>query len=214
MPQKKRSNLFVKLAIGVSALVGLGYLFTHSLETSLSEPYTVEQARLGPWMLVLEPAEGPNAPLLSIRTGNELVAGLFRQLFQRTMESMSTPVAASIPIVLHREFAEGLAGHLTPDGLLAAAREAGLESQSHVPVCVAHRRISEPGLTRQVYFAVVASPSIAAFRADLAQRGQGAFDAAAVAPVMFIGASDAVLHRWLPIQAATDDCVSPIQVRS
>jgi len=212
MPSRKRSNVFVKLAIAAVVLVGLGYLFIYSLETSLSEPYTVEPARLGPWTLVIEAADGPGAPLLSLRTSQELVAGLFRQLFQRKMESMNTPVAASIPIVLHAEFDRGLAGVMTADDLLAAAREAGLESVSHVPRCLAHRRISEPGRTRQAYFVVMDSPAIAAFRASLAQRGQGLFDAEAVTPIMFVGATGPDFHQWLPIRATDDDCVSPIRV--
>jgi len=212
MPGRKRSKVFVKLAIGAVVLVGLGYLFAFSLTTSLSEPYTVEQARLGPWTLVIEPADGPRAPLLSIHTGSEVVSDLFRQLFQRAMESMNTPIAASIPIVLQAEFERGLAADMTPDELLAAARKAGLESQSHAPRCLAHRRISEPGQTRQTYFVIVDSPSIVAFRAELAQRAQGPFDAAAVTPVMFVGASDAAFSRWLPIQATEGDCVSPIQI--
>lgn len=212
MPGKKGLNVFVKLAIGLVALVGLGYLFAYSLETSLSEPYTVEQSRVGPWTLVIEPADSPNAPLLSLRTGQELVAGLFRQLFQRKMESMSTPVTASIPIVLHAEFERGLAGRMTPDELLAAARDAGLESSSPLLGCLAHRRISEPGQTRQTYFVIVNSPAIVAYRTALAQRGQGLFDAAAVTPIMFVGATDPAFHRWLPIRATDEDCVSPIRV--
>jgi len=212
MPVKKRSNVFVKLAIGTVVLVGLGYLFAYSLETSLSEPYTVEQSRLGPWTLVLEPADGPNAPLLSLRTSQELVSELFHQLFQRKMESMSTPLSASIPVVLHAEFERGLAGRMTPDQLLAAAREAGLESSSHQPQCLALRRVSEPGQTRQAYFAVVESSAIAAFRTTLAQQGAGVFDAAAVTPVMFVGATDPDFYRWLPIRATPEDCLSPIQV--
>lgn len=212
MPSRKRSNVFVKLAIGVVVLAGLGYLFAYSLETSLSEPYTVEPARLGPWTLVIEPADGPHAPLLSLRTSQELVSGLFRQLFQRKMESMNTPLTASIPVVLHAEFDRGLEGRMTTDDLLAAAREAGLESASHVPSCLAHRRISEPGQTRQAYFVIMDSPALAAFRASLAQRGQGLFEAQAVTPVMFVGATDPDFDRWLPIRATDDDCVSPIRV--
>jgi len=212
MHGRKRSNVLGKLAIGAVVLVGLGYLFSYSLTSSLSAPYTVEQRRLGPWTLVIEPAVGPHAPLLSIRTGNELVANLFRQLFQRAMESMNTPLAASIPIVLHAEFTHGLADHMTPDALLAAARDAGLESQAHVPHCLAHRRISEPGQTRQTYFVVVDSPSIVAFRTTLAREGGKPFDSAALTPVMFVGASDAAFDRWLPLRATTADCVSPIQV--
>lgn len=211
MADKKRSGLLLKLVIALVVLAGLAYLFVHSLETTRSEPYTVERAHLGKWTLVLEPAHGPNAPLLSVRTGMELVASLFRQLFHRAMESMNTPSNSSIPIVLHGEFDRGLAGRMTPDALLAAARDAGLESAPHEPRCLAHRRISEPGLTRQTYFAIVESPSIVSFREQLAWTAQGTLDAAALTPVMFIGASDATFHRWLPIRAGEEDCVSPIQ---
>jgi hypothetical protein len=213
MAEKKSSNLLLKLVIGVVVLAGLGYLFLHSLETTRSEPYTVERAHLGKWTLVLEPAEGPNAPLLSARTSVELVASLFRQLFHRAMESMNTPHASSIPIVLHGEFTRGLAAKMTPDDLLAAARDAGLESAAHEPRCLAHRRISEPRNTRQMYFAVVESLSIVAFRETLAWDGQGQFDAGALTPVLIVGASDASFHQWLPIRAEEGECIAPIDIR-
>jgi len=212
MTQKKRSSVLLRMAVALAAVVVLGYLFIGSLETTLSEPYTVERAHLAKWTLVLEPAEGPNPPLLSARTGPELAASLFRQVFQRAMESMSTPATSSIAIVLHGEFDRALAGRMTPTELLAAARAAGLESASHTPRCVAHRRISEPGMTRQTYFAIVDSPSIAGFREQLAKTGAGAFDAAALTPVMIVGASDPAFHRWLPIRAEEKDCVAPIQI--
>ena len=200
------------MAIALAAIAVLGYLFINSLETARSAPYTIARAHLGKWTLVLEAAESANAPLLSARTDPELVASLFRQLFQRAMESMSAPVTSTIPIVLRGEFDRGLAGRMTPDDLLAAARAAGLESASHEPRCLAHRRLSEPGLTRQTYFAMVESPSITGFRQQLARSGGAAFDAAALTPVMFVGASDASFQRWLPIRAEPADCVAPIEV--
>lgn len=213
MADKKRSNLLLKVVILLVVFAVLGYLFIHSLETTRSEPYTVERPHLGKWTLVLEPAEAPDAPLLSARTGIELVAGLFRQLFQRAMESMNTPEHSSIPIVLRGEFDAALARKLTPEALLAAARESGIESAVHEPRCLAHRRISEPRNTRQVYFAIVDSPSIVAFREALAWDGQGQFDAAALTPVMIVGASDAAFSQWLPIRADEGDCVAPIEIR-
>jgi hypothetical protein len=210
MPRTPR-NLIRRIVIGGVALVGLGYLFAYSLETSVSEPYTVNRSELGPWTLVLDPADGPNSPLLSVHTGSGVVSGLFRQLFQRAMESMNTPIDTAIPVVLHDEFTRGLAAHMTPDQLLMAARAAGLETATHEPQCLAHRRVSEPGLTRQIYFATVDSPAIVTFREGLARTAPGAFDAAAVSPVMIVGASDAGFHRWLPIRATDADCVSPIQ---
>jgi hypothetical protein len=208
-----KTPILVKLVIAAVVLAVLGYLFMHSLETTRSEPYTVDRGHLGKWTLVLEPAEGPNAPLLSARTSIELVANLFRQLFHRAMESMNTPPASSIPIVLHGEFNRALAGKMTPDALLAAAREAGLESAPHDPTCLAHRRISEPGNTRQIYFARIDSPSIVRFRESLAWDAQGQFDASALTPIMVVGASDAAFHRWLPIRAEDRECVAPIEAR-
>lgn len=211
MTAKKRPSVLLKVAIAGAAIAALGYLFIYSLERTRSEPYTVDRALLAKWALVLEPAAAPGAPLLSVRADLELVTSLFRQLFNRAMESMSTPTTASIPIVLRAEFDRGLSGGMTPAELLAAAREAGLESAPHEPRCLAHRRISEPGMTRQAYFAIVASPSITGFREQLARRGDGSFDAAALTPVMFVGASDSAFHHWLPIRAGDEDCVAPIQ---
>lgn len=203
--------MLLKLVIGLIVLLGLGYLFVQSLETARSEPYVVQGAHLANWSLVLEPAEGPNAPLLSLRAGQDLVANLFRQLFQRTMESMNRPGHSSIPIVLHGEFNRTLAARMTPGELLAAAREAGLESGSHEPRCLVHRRISEPGSTRQAYIALVTSPSIVSFREQLSRSAQGPFDAAALSPLMFVGGSDPLFHRWLPFRADDADCVAPIR---
>lgn len=213
MTEKKRPSVLLKMAVALAAIAVLGYLFIHSLETTRSEPYTVERARLGEWTLVLEQAAGPTSPLLSARTELELVTDLFDQVFSRAMESMNRPQTASIPIVLRGEFDRGLAGRMTPAALLAAAREVGLESASHEPRCLAHRRISEPAMTRQAYFAIVASPSITSFREQLARSSEAGFDAAALTPIMFVGASDAAFHRWLPIRGGEADCIAPIQIK-
>jgi hypothetical protein len=206
------ARILLRIALALAALAVLGYLFIHSLESSRTEPYSVSRAHVGPWTLVLEPADGATAPLLSVRTGTELVANLFNQMFNRTMESINRPATASIPIVLHGEFDRGLAQSMQPGELLTAAREAGLETASHEPRCLAHRRISEPGMTRQTYFAIVDSPSIVAFRAQLASSGKTGFDAASLSPVMFVGTSDPAVDRWLPLRATDADCAEPIVI--
>ena len=212
MGQTRGSRLLVRVAIALAAVAVFAYLFIRSLESTRSEPYTAARADLGKWTLGLDPADGPNAPLLSVRSGDELVSRLFRQLFERANESMSSPATTSIPVVLHGEFDRGLAGRMTPAQLLAAARAAGLESASHEPRCMAYRRVSEPGSTRQAYFAIVESPAIVAFRQQLARSGAAGFDAASLTPVMFVGASDSAFHRWLPIRAEATECVAPIQI--
>lgn len=212
MADKRRSNVLVKLLVGIVVLATLGYLFIRSLETTRAEPYEVSRGHVQGWTLVLETDGGRNAPILSLRTGTELVGSLFRQLFQRAMESLNTPPQSSIPIVLRDEFERALAPRMTPDALLAAAREAGLESAPHNPHCLAHRRISEPGNTRQVYFAIVDSPSIVAFREKLAWDGQGQFDAASLTPILFVGATGPDFAQWLPLRADDGACVSPIAI--
>ena len=212
MAAMKRSRVLLRMAIALAAIAVFGYLFLRSLESTRSEPYTVARAHVEKWTLVLEPAEGPNAPLLAVRTGDDLVVRLFRQLFDRANESMSSPATSSIPIVLHGEFNRGLADRMTPGELLAAARTAGLESAPHEPRCMAYRRISEPGTTRQAYFTIVESPAIVSFRQQLARTREGALDAAALTPVMFVGTSDPAFHRWLPIRAEETECVAPIQI--
>lgn len=207
-----RSNLPIKLAVGLVALGGLSYLFVSSLETTRAEPYQVNRGNLAGWELALDStaAGTANAPLLVLRTDIALVSNLFRQVFLRTMESMSTPASSSIAVVLHGEFASALAGRMTPGQLLAAAREAGLEGGVHEPRCLVHRRISEPGSTRQAYAAVMSSPSIVSFRQALAPQAEGGFDAAALTPVLLVGASDESFHRWLPMRVDERDCVAPI----
>ncbi|HVL68994.1 MAG TPA: hypothetical protein VM364_17185 [Vicinamibacterales bacterium] len=212
MPETKRSGSLRKLLIVVVVLVVLGFLFVYSLETSRSEPYTVQRAHLETWTLTLEAGGGKDAPLLSVRTRGELVSNLFRQVFQRVMESMTASQEAAIPIVLRGEFETALSGSMTPDDLLAAAREARLESERHELRCLAHRRISEPRNVRQVYFVVVDSPAIVAFRQRLAERAAGAFDPAALTPIMFVGSTHTPFERWLPIRVGESECVAPIRV--
>jgi hypothetical protein len=204
----------IKLVAGGIVLAGLGYLFVTSLETTRAEPYEVNRANLRGWELVLERAPGASAttPLLALRTDIALVTGLFRQVFLRTMESMSTPTATTLPIVLRGEFETGLAGRMSPDELLAAARDAGLEAAEHTPKCLVHQRVSEPGSTRQAYGLLMASSAFERFRAQLGAASGGSFVADAVPPVILVGASDDAFTRWLPFKAAESDCVAPITI--
>lgn len=213
MAEGKRGNLLVKLLAGLGLLGVLGYLFVQSLETTRAEPYEVNRANLRGWELVLDTAAAaPEAPLLVLRTDIALVSSLFRQVFLRTMESMNTPTSSTVPLVLRGEFETGLSGRMNPQELLAAARDAGLEGADHTPRCLVHRRVSEPGSTRQAYGVLMASASIEGFRTQLASASGGRFDAAALPPVMLVGASDEAFHRWIPWTAGEGDCVAPVEI--
>jgi hypothetical protein len=211
-------KLILKLAIGVAVAGGLAYLFVRTASDTRSEPYQVQQHQLRGWTLSLETSGGASSPLLVLRPPQELGGDLFRQVFSRMMESMKGSAAADVPIVLRQEYEMSLASVYTPAELFDAARLAGLESAVFAPRCVAVRRISEPGLTRQLYFVLFDAPAFVQFREEL-RRGLGnspssvMFDPAGLSPVLIVGASDAAFDRWLPLRASADaDCVASISV--
>jgi hypothetical protein len=210
-------KLLIKLVVVVAVLSGFLYLFLHTAKDVRSEPYTTQRQHLQPWTLSIETATRSTSPMLVVRPPQEFAGGLFSQVFQRMMESMKGTSGGGMPLVLRDEYELALAGRFTPEALLEAARAAGIESSTMTPVCVAVRRISEPGLTRQMYFVIFDAPAVVAFRQQLAKELQAAptavFDPAALSPVMIIGGSDAEFDRWLPIRADADvDCVAPITI--
>ena len=123
-----------------------------------------------------------------------------------------------MPLVLKSEFDEAVFGTIAPEALLALARASGLESATLEPRCMAHRRVSQPGMTRQVFFVRFESPAFDTFRRQVSRqlRDAGtpasAFDPAGLSPVVIIAASDAAFFRWLPLGPAADDCLAPIAV--
>lgn len=211
-------RLLVKILVAVVILAGFLYLFLHTAQDVRSEPYTVQRQHLQPWTLAGEMATLSTSPILVVRPPQEFAGGLFSQVFQRMMESMKGTTSSAMPLVMRGEYELALAARYTPEALLEVARAAGVESSAPVPVCLAVRRISEPGLTRQMYFVIFDAPAVIEFRQQLARGlegtpGEAMFDAAALSPVMIIGATDAEFDRWLPIQANPDaDCVAPIAI--
>ena len=114
-----------------------------SLEDARSEAYTVEPAHLQSWTLALEPASAANDPLLVLRPSPELAAGLFKQIFARAMESLNSPTAPSIPVVLRGEFDRVVGDQLSQEAMLAAAKAAGIEAtapSSTLPGAASHQR--------------------------------------------------------------------------
>ena len=211
-------RLVIKIVVALAVLAGLGWLFVRSAQNVRSEPYDIARARLSGWTLAIDPAPDTSGVLLGLQPDKTDAAKLFSQVFSRTGESLSGPVPAAIPLVLQREFTRASAGTLTPDALLASARAAGLESSAFEPRCMAHRRISEPGITRQVYFVRFDWPAFAAFRRQAAEQmraaGGAGIDPAALAPLMIVAGSDAAFGRWLPLRAETvDDCLAPMAMK-
>jgi len=216
-----RRNMVIKAAVAVAALGALGVLFVRSAQNTRSEPFTVARDRLAQWTLARETAASPTDAVLSLRPPRELASALFNQVFARTGESLSGPVPAAMPLVLQRELDRSAAATVTPETLLAAARAAGLESAAFEPRCMAHRRVSQPGMTRQVYFVRFDFPAFDEFRRQVFRQllraaggNPSTFDPAALPPVLIVAATDAAFSSWLPLQAGIDDdCVAPIEVQ-
>lgn len=208
----------IKVGVVLVALAGLGFLFIRSLSSTRAEPYEVPAEHLRNWALALEAAGGPREPMLVLRTRDDLVNGLFKQVFKRAMESMNPPSAAGIPLLLREEYERAFAGRVSPDALLAAARAAGLDRITPRPQCLAYRRISDPRATEQLYFVIFDLPEYARFRQQAAALlGDGAsranFDPDAQSPILFVAAAASTFQRWLPLRAdAQADCVAPIDV--
>jgi hypothetical protein len=216
----RRTGL-IKITVGLVALGALGVLFVRSARNVQAEPYEVARNRLTGWTLAIDQESKASGIVLALRPQPEMASALFSQAFRRSGESLSGPVPAAMPLVLQSEFDSAMAVALPPEALLAAARAAGLESAAFEPRCMAHRRVSQPGLTRQVFFLRFDWPAFDGFRRDVARRLRDAgghasgFDPAALTPVLIVAATDAAFSTWLPLKAytAVDDCLAPIAVR-
>jgi hypothetical protein len=201
-----KSSSLIKIAVGLLAVAAFALLFVRSLEEARSEPYIVERAHLAEWTLALEPGAAPGSPLLVLRGMPELAAGVFKQIFARTMESLNSPAAPSIPVVLRGEFDRVVGDQLSQNAMLDAAKAAGLDRAAPSPVCLVHRRVSEPGGVRQVYLLLFDAPKVVQFRRQLGLDGE------ALSPIMFVGGAGAGFDTWLPQRvSAASDCVAAVE---
>jgi len=200
-----KKPLLIKLTVGLGALAVFGILFMRSLDDTRAAAYTVRRQHLRTWTLALESTSNANDPLLALRPAPELTSGLFRQVFARAMESLNTPAAPAILLITRNEFDRVVGDQLTKDALITAARAAGLEAASITPRCLVHRRVSEPGGTRQVYFVFFDAPAISQFRQQLGL--------AAVSPILFVAGAGSDFNSWPPQQVnAEADCLAPIEI--
>jgi hypothetical protein len=211
-------KILLKLAIALVAVGVFVVLIVRSAQSTRAEPFTIERQDLTGWALTFTPDGDQLGALLSITAKAELMPPLSRELFARMGESLHYPTAA-MPVVLRSEFERAMAGALTPEALLTAAQDAGLESAMFQPRCMARRRISEPGRVRGVYFLLFDFPLFTQFREQVAQRLRAAgrnaslFDPAALSPVVIAADLDGSFSRWLPLRADPEvDCFAPVAV--
>jgi hypothetical protein len=207
-PPRQRLHPALKVLIAVAILAVVGYLFVRSATNTRGEPYEMQSAHLANWTLAADAAQDAEDAAIALRPPAELPLNLFRQLFRRQMESLSTPTAPGIVLARRTELPSSMA----PPQLLSLAREAGLERATLTPRCVGYRRLSARGVTRQLYFVWFAFPEFDAFRRRLAAIAGPQFDPAALSAVM-LTAAEPGFEGWQPVvvdEAA--DCVAPINV--
>jgi hypothetical protein len=202
-----KKRVLIKVIVGLVILVLFGILFMQSLEDERRTAYTVPRQHLQKWTVALETPSNANDPLMVLQPVPELTSGLFRQVFARAMESLNTPASAGIPVITRGEFDRVVGDQLSKDALVSAARGAGLETASITPRCVVHRRVSEPGGTRQVYFVLFDAPAIAQFRQKVG------LDPAVLSPILFVAGAGSDFNTWLPLRVDVDaDCLAPVDV--
>lgn len=202
----------LKLLVIVAGIGLLVYLFVQSAASTRAEPYAVEQSSLRGWTLGTNATGLPANVLLALQPPRELGARLFREVFTRAAESFNGPTVPFVPLLLADEYQRALAGQATLEEVRALAQEAGVASGDVQPVCMAYRRESAPGVTRQLYFVRFKAPAVVAFRQQVAARaapGSG-FDPDALSPAMIVAASDPDFVRWLPLGGGEADCIAPV----
>jgi len=208
----------LKVTIALVAVGVFAVLFVRSVRSSLGEPFTISRQVLTGWTLTLTSEGDQLGSLLSIAPAAGSMRPVSTELFARMGETLHYPQAA-MPIVLRSEFQRAMAGTLAPEALLDTAREAGLESATFQPRCMAARRISEPGAVRAVFFLVFDLPEFTGFREQVAQQlaaagaGTTLFEPAALSPVLIAAGLDASFSRWLPLRVDPEvDCFAPVVV--
>ena len=208
----------LKVMIALFAVAVFAVLFVRSARSTGAQPFPIERQHLVGWTLTLAPNADPLGSSLSIIPKAELMRPIARDLFARMGETLHYPLPG-MPVVLRSEFQRAVAGVLTPEALLDAARKAGLESATFQPRCMARQRISAPGVVRGVYFLLFDLPLFAQFREQVAQRVRAAgrdpslFDPAALSPVVIAADLDGNFSSWLPLRADPEvDCFAPVVV--
>ncbi len=199
-----------KVGIAGVLLIVLGWLFWQSVQSSLSEPYVVSGSLVSDWQLGLRGPMQSGVGVLVFEPSDQLRAELFQQIFNRTMESMTSPAKAAMPIVLPDEY-QSIRGTLSIEDLRAAAEDAGLGDVVPTPVCVGHiRRLP----ARQLYYALFAAPEVDRFRRELSRHGDGAsFAPGPFALAVPLAASDGNFASWWPLQVTDADCQAPLELR-
>jgi hypothetical protein len=212
-----RGRTIGKIVVGTAGVAVLAWLFVRSARSTLAEPYVIDAGTLSGWTLVTGAPDRAEVAWLALQPPAGLTAELFRQIFQRSMLSLTAPAAPGIPLLLRTEYPPELQTLVRPDEVLDAARRAGLERDRVEPVCVGVRQGASAGRSHQQFFAVFEIPAFMRFREEIArlvqerqERGGPAFDPGALGPVLPIAASEGDAASWGALDVGPSDCQAPL----
>ena len=209
-----RKQTLVKLGLGLAALLVVPWLFLRTLQDTIAAPYSAPEGSLSGWTLVLADPGRPAVWAAGLQPPDLFRAGLFDQLFDRTMASMTSPVDDVLPIVLASELRGGPAAGLSPEAIRRAADEAGLERARLQAVCMAVKRETFAGRTREFFFVVFDVPEVEAFRrrlGELAGAGVGPDMLGPLDLILPIAGSDTAFTGWWPVVVDRElDCQAPV----
>jgi hypothetical protein len=211
----RRSSL-VKVVIGLAVLAMFGLLFIRSIRSTRAAPYAVQGQNLTKWTLVVQPPQDPLRSWLALSPPVQLPSSLGREVFSRGGESVHYPASPLVPLLLHSEFDRAFAGRVAPEDIVSLARAAAFESIVWEPRCMGHRRVSEPGASRGVYFLLLEATPFERFRQQLSELlrapARDLYDPAALSPVLIVAGLDGNFGRWMPLRADPEaDCLAPVE---
>jgi hypothetical protein len=210
----------VRILVAVVAVAALGFLFLKTVRDTNAEPYVVDAAELSGWTLELEQAGSGATAALVLRPPVPLTGDVFQQIFHRTGVSLSGPTRPGMPIVLESEYAAALKDVVPRDDLLKMARDAGLEKEMLVPVCMGITQDPSTGRPSQRFFLVFQSPAFASLRRELARlhearRAAGVFNPEALPPIVPVASFEADFGRWALLGLDPDrDCKAGLVART
>ena len=206
-----RSTASKKIAFALIVLAGLAYLFARTLRDVGSTPYTLPAVGLVPWTLEAGTPRAPDAAVLRLRPPREVNLSLFDQVFQRTMESYTSPAEPGIPLLLLREL-QALGPSGSPERLLELAERSGLAEAVPQPRCMAVYRTSG-GREERLFFVLFDLPAFDVFRAELGGGPGGPPpDLLDLAPALLVASSDPRrLDEMPPRPALEAACEAPVE---
>jgi hypothetical protein len=179
-------------------------------------PLSVPSSALSAWTVVT--SDGTDPWLVGAHPPETLTGPLFNAASRRAGRPLVPPAHQALPLVLQSEYQDSLQGVYGTDAVVRIAREAGIESATFHPVCLARQTVDGPSGAIEVYFVPFDAPVFNQLRGDLTplepeHAGVGVYDPATLTPALVVGATARDFDRVWPIRFEPQrDCEAEIRI--